>query len=159
MEQLERPDEATWDERRLWFEEREAARARAGAGTLSEQACALMIDLQAAFCAGAWAAVVILAAAVVDLQTGEGQGAPADLDRAGLDKKERDWLRLLRNALVHEHPKRPGLTMRDQWTGRERWERKARRAVEAALAALYPRPGQQGGEQTSGAARGTGSGR
>jgi hypothetical protein len=136
VEQLERPDEATWDERRLWFEEREAALGRGGAGALSEQACALMVDLQAAFCAGAWAAVVILAAAVVDLQTGEGRGAAA-----GLDKKERDWLRLLRNALVHEHPTRPGLTMRDQWTGRDRWEQKARRAVEAALAALYAPPG------------------
>ena len=128
MEQLERPDEATWDERRLWFEEREATFAQGGAETLSEQACALMIDLQATFCAGIWSAVVILAAAIVDLQAGEGS-------LAGLDKKERDWLRLLRNALVHEHPKRPGLTMRDQWTGRDRWERKARRA-----AAFTPAP-------------------
>jgi len=147
MEQLERPDEATWDERRLWFEAREAAFGRAGAGALSEQACALMVDLQAAFCAGAWAAAVILAAAVVDLQTGEGRGAAA-----GLDKKERDWLRLLRNALVHEHPKRPGLSMRDQWTGRGRWERKARRAVEAALAALYAPPQEQGDGRAPGAA-------
>ncbi len=31
MEQLERPEEAVWDERRLWFEAREAACGRAGA--------------------------------------------------------------------------------------------------------------------------------
>ncbi len=148
MEQLERPDEATWDERRLWFEAREAAFGRAGAGALSEQACALMVDLQAGFCAGAWAAVVILAAAVVDLQSNQRGAVP------GLDKKERDWLRLLRNALVHEHPKRPGLTMRDQWTGRDRWERKARRAVEAALAALYAPSGQTGPDRSAGAGRG-----
>jgi hypothetical protein len=139
MEQLERPDAAIWDERRLWFEEREAECARGGAETLSEQAVALMVDLQAVFCAGAWSAVVILAAAIVDLQTGEGRGAAA-----GLDQKQRDWLRLQRNALVHKHPKRPGITMADQWTGRERWERKARRAVEAALAALYPAAGARG---------------
>jgi hypothetical protein len=140
LEQLERPDATIWDERRLWFEAREAAFGRAGAGPLSEQACALMVDLQAAFCAGAWAAVVILAATVVDLQSNRPGAAP------GLGKKERDWLRLLRNALVHEHPKRPGLTMRDQWTGRDRWEKKARRAVEAALAALHAsseRPGRE----------------
>ena len=153
MEQLERPDEATWDERRLWFEEREAALGRAGAGALSEQACALMIDLQVAFCAEAWAAVVILAAAVVDLQSNQRGAVP------GLDKKERDWLRLLRNALVHEHPKRPGLTMRDQWTGRDRWEKKARRAVEAALAALYAPSRQPEDAPTAGAARRPGSGR
>jgi hypothetical protein len=146
MEHLERPDEITWDERRLWFEEREAAAAHGGAGPLSEQACALMVDLQAAFCAGAWAAVVILAASIVDLQSGE-RGRAA----AGLDKKERDWLRLLRNALVH---KRPGITMQDHWTGRERWEQKARRAVEAALAALYPPSGQQGPGRAAGAGRG-----
>lgn len=133
MEQLDRPDQTTWDERRLWFEEREGRCGRGGVETLSEQACALMIDLQAAFCAGAWSAVVILAAAIVDLQSSEG-GRAADR----LDKKERDWLRLLRNALVHRHPKRPGITMQDQWTGRDRWEKHARRAVDAALAAVYP---------------------
>lgn len=137
MEQLERPDEATWDERRLWFEAREAAFARGGAETLSEQACALMVDLQAAFCAGIWSAVVVLAAAIVDLQAGA--GGPS---LAGLDKKQRDWLRLRRNALVHKHPTRPGITMKDQWAGRERWEKHARRAVEAALAALYPAAGE-----------------
>lgn len=135
MEQLERPDEATWDERRLWFEAREAAFARGGAETLSEQACALMVDLQAAFCAGIWSAVVVLAAAIVDLQAGEGT-------LTGLGKKERDWLRLRRNALVHKHPTRPGITMKDQWAGRDRWEKHARRAVEAALAALYPAAGE-----------------
>jgi hypothetical protein len=37
MEQLERPEEAVWDERRLWFEAREAACAKAGAPAPSEQ--------------------------------------------------------------------------------------------------------------------------
>ena len=133
MEQLDYPDEITWDERRLWFEAREAEAGKAGAGPLSDQACALMIDLQATFCAGAWSAAIILAAAIVDLQTEE--GGPAAL---ALNKKERDWLRLLRNALVHPRPKQPGITLQDQWTGRDRWEKKARRAVQAALLALYP---------------------
>src|SRR3546814_1220059 len=70
MEQLERPAEEVWDERRLWFEEQEAQHARHGAQAPSEQACALMIDLQAVFCAGAWAAVVILACAVTEAQGG-----------------------------------------------------------------------------------------
>ncbi len=129
MEQLDRPDEITWDERRLWFEETEARHAAAGAGVLNEQALALMLDLQAAFCAGAWSAVVILAAAIVD-----SQGRETFL---ALDKKERDWLRRLRNSLVHLHDKRAGITMQDQWTGRDRWEQKARRAVALACSALY----------------------
>ena len=137
MEHLDRPDEITWDERRLWFEAREAEIGRGGAGTLSEQACALMIDLQAAFCAGAWAAVVILAAVIVDAQMREARGGPERPAPA-----ERQWLRRLRNALVHEDPTKPALTLEDHWTGRGEWETYARRAVEAALAALYPAPGE-----------------
>ena len=45
MEHLDRPDEITWDERRLWFEAREAEIGRGGAGTLSEQACALIREV------------------------------------------------------------------------------------------------------------------
>jgi hypothetical protein len=113
MEQLERPDEITWDERRLWFEAREAQVGRGGTGALSEQACALMIDLQAVFCAGAWAAVVILAAVIVDAQLREVRGGP---ERPAAS--ERQWLRRLRNALVHEDPTKPGLTLEDHWTRR-----------------------------------------
>ena len=134
MDQLERPDEPTWDERRLWFEAREAAASAAGAGRLSEQACALMIDLQAVFCAGAWAAAVIVAASVVEAQAFLA-GFPND-GREG----DRAWLRGLRNRLVHESPKQPALTIEDQWLARGEWERTARKAVEIALAALYGVP-------------------
>ncbi|MCG8358183.1 MAG: hypothetical protein MI920_21675 [Kiloniellales bacterium] len=132
MEQLERPAEIDWDERRLWFEEQEATRGEAGVGQLSEQACALMIDLQAAFCAGAWTAVIVLAAAIVDAQSFH-SGFPND----GL-AEERSWLRGLRNALLHENRKDPVITVEDQWTRRGDWERAARRAVETAFDVLYP---------------------
>lgn len=138
MEHLDRPDEATWDERRLWFEEEEAAAARGGAGALSEQACALMIDLQAAFCAGAWTAVVVLAAAIADAQAYHA-GFPRDAH-----SEERAWLRGLRNALVHEDRAKPVITIEDQWTRRSDWERAAKRAVKVALATLYPPQGRAG---------------
>jgi hypothetical protein len=136
MEQLERPDDIVWDERRLWFEAREAACAKSGAPAPSEQACALMIDLQAAYCVGAFSAVIVLAAAIVDAQAPP--GAPRDAVVAGLDRKTLRWLRGLRNRLVHEDPANPVLTIEDHWTGREVWARRAQRAVEAAFAALYP---------------------
>ena len=131
MEQLDRPDELTWDERRLWFEEREGDYSRAGAGKLSEQALALMIDLQAAFCAGAWTAVIILAGAIAEAQAFHGGY------RSDGQESERAWLRGLRNALVHENRKDPAITLDDQWSGRRQWEKAARRAVEVALATLY----------------------
>ena len=139
MEQLERPDETLWDERRLWFEEREATCGRAGAQAPSEQACALMIDLQAAFCAGAWSAVIVLAAAIVDAQAPAGADRRADVP--GVERKTLRWLRGLRNRLVHEDPGNPAITIEDHWLNRDTWARWARRAVEAALDALYPAPG------------------
>ncbi len=139
MEQLERPDETLWDERRLWFEAREAARGRAGAPAPREQACALMIDLQAAFCAGAWSAVIVLAAAIVDGQAPAGADRRADVP--GVERKTLRWLRGLRNRLVHEDPGNPAITIEDHWLNRDTWARWARRAVEAALDALYPAPG------------------
>ncbi len=136
MEQLDRPEEAVWDERRLWFEGREAARARAGAPAPSEQACALMIDLQAAYCVGAFSAAIILAAAIVDAQAP--QDAPRGASVPGVDRKTLRWLRGLRNRLVHEDPANPAITIGDHWMKRDIWERQTRRAVEAAFAALYP---------------------
>lgn len=132
MEQLEYPDLSTWEDRRAWFESFEQDRGRGGAASaLSEQACALMIDLQAAFCAGAWAASVILAGIIVDSQL---RFTPSDSDF----ESELNWLRRTRNALVHENPKAPEITVEDQWMNRRDWERAARRAVAVALLALYP---------------------
>ncbi len=142
MEQLEPPDEAVWDERRMWFEAREASCAKAGAPAPSEQACALMIDLQAAYCAGAFSAAIVLAAAIVDAQAPP--GAPREAGVAGLDRKTLRWLRGLRNRLVHEDPANPAITIEDHWMKRDVWERRTRRAVEAAFAALYPGPAGEG---------------
>ncbi len=136
MAQLERPGEAVWDERRGWFEGREAACAKAGAPAPSEQACALMIDLQAAFCVGAFSAAIVLAAAIVDAQAPT--EAPREAGVPGVDRKTLRWLRGLRNRLVHEDPANPAITIEDHWMKRDIWERQARRAVEAVFAALYP---------------------
>jgi hypothetical protein len=132
MEQIEYPELATWEERRRWFEGFERDRGKGGAATvLSEQACALMIDLQAIFCAGAWASTVILAATIVDSQLR--YTAPDEVLA-----EELEWLRRTRNALVHENPNAPEITVEDQWMNRRDWERAARRAVAATLSALYP---------------------
>ena len=138
MEQLERPDEITWDERRLWFEETEGRLAAGGARRLSEQATALAVDLQACFCAGAWSAVVILAATIAEAQLRVAQDLPEGL--AGNDLR---WLRRLRNLLVHEDPKAPVLTLEQQWTGRSQWEKDARRAVVTALTLCYRAAGEE----------------
>lgn len=131
MEQLDPPDPLIWDERRLWFEQRQTAASAEGAGRLSEQATALVIDLQACFCAGAWAAVVLLAATVVDTQV------EVSKQRRAAPAEELRWLRALRNRLVHEDRTNPVLTIEAQWTERKTWERAAKRAVDLVFAVVY----------------------
>lgn len=143
MEHLERPSEHDWDERRLWFEEQEARHSQAGTRAPSEQACALMIDLQSVFCAGAWAAAVILACAVT-----EAQGGSRRESLPGVPDRDVRWLRALRNRLSHENRNDPELTVEDQWLRRDLWEERARRAVAIAFAALYPDNGGTPNRQT-----------
>lgn len=132
MEQLDPPDVSEWDERRLWFERLEAEYAQGGVKELSEQACALMIEMQCVFCAGAWAATVILAATIADSLM---LWSRDDVSQAL--REELTWLRRQRNALLHEDRDSPALTIEDHWMHRKRWERDARRATEAAVAAIY----------------------
>lgn len=133
MEQLDPPDLETWEARRLWFESLEAEASRAGAARrLSEQACALVIELQAVYCAGAWAAAVILAGAIVEMQA---ERAGGHVDVAGEDLR---WLRRKRNGLIHESRLEPALTIEDQWTRRSLWEGHAKRAITIVFQALYP---------------------
>ncbi len=93
-----------------------------------------MVDLQAVFCAGAWAAVVILACAVT-----EAQGGSKRESLPGVPDADYRWLRALRNRLCHEKRSDPELTVEDQWLRRGLWEERARRAVAIAFASLYPR--------------------
>lgn len=140
MEQLEYPDELTWQARRDWFEARQADYAESGSRRPSEQALALMIDLQAVFCAGAWAAAVVIAAAVVECQARvQGLRPPRDW-LPGISRRDLTWLHGVRNSLMHQSRATPGLTIHDQWGRRPEWEAQARRAVEVAFAALYPPP-------------------
>ena len=140
MEQLEHPGELDWQARRDWFEGEQAEFSKRGSRRLSEQALALMIDLQAIYCVGAWAASVILAAAIVECQArAQGLRPPGDWI-PGISRREVTWLHGLRNRLMHEERKTPALTIRDQWQRRQEWEEHAKRAVRVAFAALYPPP-------------------
>ncbi|MDP2931656.1 MAG: hypothetical protein Q8O05_04040 [Chloroflexota bacterium] len=69
MEQ--RPSKEKWESRRRWFEEQNELFCVGNSYDLSEQACALAYEVETAFCAGAWVAVIVLAIAVVDAQLRE----------------------------------------------------------------------------------------
>ncbi len=137
MDQTEHPDLDLWQARQDWFESLDRDYSRRGAPAPSEQACALMVDLQAVFCVGAWAAVIVLAAAIIECQSRHVAGRP-DCQLPGVSTKDRKWLYHLRNQLVHERQGEPILTMKDQWMHRPDWEQRARRAVEMAFQSLHP---------------------
>ncbi len=131
LELIERPSERLWEARKDWLARQEEAHAAGGAGRLSEQAAALMVELQRAFCSGAWVAVVILAGAIVDAQAFN-SGFPEH--SRGEDQA---WLRGLRNRLMHEQQGAPAITMEDQWLRGPEWEASAKRASDLAMEALY----------------------
>ena len=135
---LAAPSSRLWAERQAWFQRRLDDSRGEMPTVIGEQAEALLIDLQLAFCAGAWGAVVILAQTVLDADladrelAGEETGIALNDIRFGRDYV---WLRNRRNDLVHEEG-RTALTMHDQTQHRQRLEVEARRAVELLFKAL-----------------------
>jgi hypothetical protein len=116
-----------------------------GGYTISEQAAALTADVQAAFCAGAWVAVIVLAAAIVDAQLREDAllgfrgNSKSLIAAAGLDERFQN-LRQRRNALVHVDPDNPALTVDSQWSDRRSLEKEARQAVQLMFETFYLNP-------------------
>jgi hypothetical protein len=145
MEHLEHPSRENWDKRRSWFESAEESHRGDGNYLVSEQACALIADVQSAFCAGAWIAVIVLAMAVVDAQLRETEipgftgNTKRLIDVAGANP-DLQRLRKRRNSLVHLSPDNPALTVDQQWFDRDRLEAEAQEAVKLMFEAFYMGP-------------------
>jgi hypothetical protein len=103
----------------------------------------VVVDLQCAFCAGAWIAVVVLAAAAIDAHLHDAEGftgnAKRAIDEAGADL-QLHTLRKRRNALIHSDPDSPAITVDQQWSERVRLEEDARLAVELVFRVFYANP-------------------
>ncbi|MGB8028339.1 MAG: hypothetical protein WCF30_01630 [Terracidiphilus sp.] len=142
MIHLEHPSQELWENRRNWFE-RKAEPPDDGGYQLSEQACALVADLQCAFCCGAWIAVIVLAAATIDAHLRGAEGLTGNfkkvIDQAGANP-DLHRLRERRNALVHLSPASPAITVDQQWSERAGLEQDARFAVELVFRAFYANP-------------------
>jgi hypothetical protein len=145
MDHLQCPSQKEWNARADWIEEINDRYAGMGGYILSEQACAMMMDVQSAFCAGAWVAVVILSLTVVDAQLRETElpgfsGNTKMLIDAASANSRLHKLRLRRNALIHLDPDSPAITVDQQWLDRERLEAEAREAIELMFEAFYITP-------------------
>ncbi len=145
MDHLDHPSKGTWERRRSWFEAVEEAARGEGSYFVSEQACALTADVQASFCAGAWAGVIVLAMAVVDAALRETEvpgfeGNTKKLIAAAQGNRKLQAMRQRRNALVHVNPDAAALTVDQQWADRASLEQEAREAVQLMFEAFYIGP-------------------
>ncbi len=142
MIHLEHPSKEMWEVRRRWFEQK-AEPPDDGGYLVSEQACALVADLRCVFCAGAWIAVIILAAAAIDAHLHNAEGctgnAKSAIDEAGADP-HLHVLRKRRNALIHSNSDRPAIDVDQQWSERVRLEDDAKLAVELVFRVFYASP-------------------
>lgn len=129
---LEFPSREVWEARRLWFESLGDSFVNEHASYgLSDQACALVGEVQIAFCAGAWVTVVVMAMAVVESHIGE-------FGRSELtDNPMLQTLRKRRNSIVHCQAKRPGISLDQQWLDRTQLETEAKEAVRMMFEVFY----------------------
>ena len=146
MDHIEHPSSEIWEQRRRWFEAVDEKAQGEGSYLVSEQACALTADVQATFCAGAWAGVIILSMAVVDAALRETEipgfkGNTKKLLEAVNANPRLQVMRKRRNELVHVDEEKPALTVDQQWTERDKLEREARKAIELMFEAFFLSPG------------------
>lgn len=146
MEHLEHPSATLWEERREWFEAYIFHYEELASYLVGEQASALISEVQACFCAGAWAAVVVLAFTVIDANLQETSSSSGRLRAVDLLKERGfsasfDRLRRRRNALVHATRDNPAITIDQQWDNRSNLEDEAREAVGLMFQAFYSQAG------------------
>ena len=97
MRTLQPPDAKLWTARGAWFWRAHDANAGPHPLDLGPRSETLLHELEIVFCAGAWAAAVILAWTIVEAET-------RALERAGrvaAETPDLDWLRERRNRLAH----------------------------------------------------------
>ena len=147
MKQIEYPDEKLWDKRKNWFEqELEKAQHPLASYFVSDQATALVVDLQSCYSAGAFLAVVILSVSIIDAQLRETESGNKKIGTALLldqhfTGKDIHWLRKLRNKYVHLDIDNPALTIDDQYMKGEEMEKEAQHAINMVIHAFFQSPG------------------
>lgn len=147
MEQLEHPDYKIWEQRKEWIEkELESKQHPMASYLISDQATALMVDLQSCYCVGAFLSVIILSVSIIDAQLRETEAGDNKIGTAKLlddyfTGEDIYWLRRLRNQYVHIDINNPALSIDDQYANRNQMESDARRAIQIVIHSLFQSPG------------------
>jgi len=146
MDYLKHPSVETWETRQSWFENKNEELQEIGSHFLSEQACALAMEIEKCFCAGAWVSVIILSLTAIDAHLRETETMDYAINTKKLFEElglgeEYQQLRKKRNELIHVKEDNPALTVDQQWDNREELEAEAKKAVEQMFKVFYSNPG------------------
>ncbi len=101
MRTLSPPDPKLWQSRAEWFWRAHDMNAGPHALETGPRASLLLAELETVFCAGAWAATIIVAWALVEAEQRAAARALAMRGEEPRPEPDADWLRERRNALVH----------------------------------------------------------
>ncbi len=140
------PLQETWDKRRDWLYQ-ELEKAETGMSyLLSEHAVALFMDMQLAYCAGAWLSVIVMSVSVIDAHLRETEALDNKIGTAKLlsdyyNGGDIDWLRKLRNKYVHVDLDKSPFAMNDWYSQQEKLEEDATTAMQMTIAAIFQSPG------------------
>jgi hypothetical protein len=104
MRTLAPPDPKLWQSRADWYWRAHDLNAGPQVLDPDPRTALLLGELEAVFCAGAWASVVIVAWALVEAAEREAARASAARGEEPRPEPDADWLRERRNALVHAGP-------------------------------------------------------
>lgn len=143
---FDHPTVELWQIRRDWLDT-EIENAQTGlVYDVSDHATALFMDMQIAFCSGAWLCVIIVAVSVIDAHLRECEAVNNKMGTANLlseyfQGEDVNWLRKLRNRYVHMNADTPAFRMNDWFTKKDDFEGDARKAVKMAISALFQNPG------------------
>lgn len=143
---MECPDSEIWNGRNAWLEQViDQSQHPLASYMLSEQACALTMDVQLAFCAGAWVCVIVMAAAVIEAQLREVEVGSEDrlvdlIDQVSADSRLHALCKR-RNATMHLTVDVPVITADQRWPDQALLEQEARDAIELMFETLHMSPG------------------
>jgi len=141
------PDTETWQARERWLQETEESFQHPLASYLfSTQGTYLSRDMDIAFCAGAWAAVIIIAHALIDawLRDTETGDYRSNSYKLFGDDEDLQWLRKRRNQLVHVREDQNIIDEAELHRIEENYESlepEARRAARLVFRVMYASPG------------------
>lgn len=145
MDLFDCPKIEIWRSRRVWLDI-EMGNAETGlVYAVSDHSTVLFMDMQQAFCAGAWISVIVMSISVIDSHLRENEVMDNSIGTAKLlqdfyEGEEIDWLRRLRNKYVHHNLEKPLLEM-NAWFSQEQLEKDAYKAMKMTIVALFQNPG------------------